>query len=93
MDKLIEAEAKCAHKRVVHRPMPIEGGLWADRWYCDLCKSEFTPLAAVEKLCQQQHEALLAYRQRDDCHCPTCRQADAALTAYAALFPKTGGAK
>ena len=47
MDKLIEAEAKCAHKRVVHRPMPIEGGLWADRWYCDLCKSEFTPLAPV----------------------------------------------
>ena len=52
-----------------------------------------TDYAAVEKLCQQQHEALLAYRQRDDCHCPTCRQADAALTAYAALFPKTGGAK
>ena len=47
MDKLIEAEAKCAHKKVVHRPMPIEGGLWADRWYCDLCESEFTPLAAA----------------------------------------------
>ena len=51
MDKLIEAEAKCAHKRVVHRPMPIEGGLWTDRWYCDLCRCEFTPLAVRRSHC------------------------------------------
>ena len=64
MDALIEAEAKCAHKRVVHRPMPIEGGLWADRWYCDLCKSEFTPLAAVRAHDAGTDEEVIAYRAR-----------------------------
>ena len=49
-DKLIE-ESRCAHKRVVHRPMPIEGGLWTDRWYCDLCRCEFTPLAVRRSHC------------------------------------------
>ena len=56
-------------------------------------KRDKDQIATLSDLCQQQHEALVAYRRRDDCHCLTCRQADAALTAYAALFPKTGGAK
>jgi hypothetical protein len=64
MDKLIEAEAKCAHKRVVHRPMPIEGGLWADRWYCDLCRCEFTPLAAVRAHDAGTDEEVISYRAR-----------------------------
>ena len=68
MDKLIEAEAKCAHKRVVYRPMPIEGGLWADRWYCDLCKSEFTPLAAVRAHDAETDEEVIAYRARQIWH-------------------------
>ncbi len=62
-DKLIE-ESRCAHKRVVHRPMPIEGGLWTDRWYCDLCRCEFTPLAAVRAHDAGTDEEVISYRAR-----------------------------
>ena len=60
-DKLIE-ESRCAHKRVVHRPMPIEGGLWTDRWYCDLCRCEFTPLAAVRAFTVQREQDIAEHQ-------------------------------
>jgi len=45
-------------------------------------------IAAVEKLCRQQHEALKIANGSQPC--PLYAEA---LAAYAALFPKTGGAK
>ncbi len=66
-------------------------------------------IAALEKLCQQQHEALeqlewASFEENEEAICPECgswkslnkHAADCVLAkqiaAYAALFPKTGGA-
>ena len=83
---------------------------------CAECYRKNQRIAALEKLCQQQHEALdrmdteMIYIHEiaadDRSYSPEKKhlfasdegraclaQSKEALTAYAALFPKTGGAK
>ena len=52
-------------------------------------------IAALEKLCRQQHEALeaLTHGGSGVGRAKEWEDAETAITAYAALFPKTGGAK
>ena len=63
---------------------------------CAECYRKNQRIASLEKLCQQQHEALEFINKR----CAIYGPADAARAKimavsdkFAALFPKTGGAK
>ena len=64
-------------------------------------RAQASQIAALENLCQQQHEALDSLCDNIELGCGCDGNGDVfdlavaenALAAYAALFPKTGGAK
>ena len=64
---------------------------------CAECYRKNQRIVALEKLCQQQHEAVKRWRVHS-IWIPAIgysmgQEADKIIAAYDALFPKTGGAK